>query len=58
VGEENLNVCVTEFCKKLSSAPALKNSMENVTYDIPQILDGENAILIATFSEKMSEAIS
>jgi len=54
VGEDNLDVYITEYYKKLFGAPAPSNfSMgEDIIHDIPQLSREENDIIIADFTEK------
>jgi mannosylglycoprotein endo-beta-mannosidase len=54
VGEDNLQVYITEFYKKLFGAPVPNNISlaEEEVQDIPQISDIENDILISQFSEE------
>lgn len=54
VGEDNLEVYITEYYKKLFGAPTPSNfSMgEDIIHDIPQLSREENDIIIADFTEK------
>ena len=61
VGDEQLQVYITEYYKKLfgASAPSNVRLDEIVTHDIPHLSVEENKILTANFTEKeVFEAIS
>jgi hypothetical protein len=54
VGQDNLKIYISEYCKPLFGPPSDSGCTmrDSITHDIPQLSHEENDILIAKFSEK------